>query len=369
MALAARARPAARARGRRAADDHPVDHPQRARAARLRAHLDAVRLGPGGHLQRRRPRRHREPGRVAGLRHVPDYAYLFNRVGETNEAVLEPSSARRRCTTSASTRPTWPRSAWWNTRRMLDLGGRRRSRATAATITINHFWADRGILCFWIFAALALAGAFTAMARRAPWYVWAMPDADVLQRRLPRRRDARATAPRSTRSSSSWPPRRWSRPPADSWPTAPSRARRRASERPAPATPAALSVACRARFGPGSRLAGGSCRRTRPQTPQAPSEGRVPRHPPEHRPCPAGRPRPRRGPRALLLRDRSSCAGSAAPCSPPEYHRHRGLPPRWRANGALVPPPDGRRPRTRAWTLLTARRRASCPARGGAERG
>ena len=32
-----------------------------------------------------------------------------------------------------------------------------------------------GILCFWIFAALALAGAFTAMARRTPWYVWAMP--------------------------------------------------------------------------------------------------------------------------------------------------------------------------------------------------
>ena len=64
---------------------------------------------------------------------------------------------------------------WWNTRRMLDLASRRRSRATAATITINHFWADRGILCFWIFAALALAGAFTAMARRTPWYVWAMP--------------------------------------------------------------------------------------------------------------------------------------------------------------------------------------------------
>ena len=46
---------------------------------------------------------------------------------------------------------------------------------TAATITIDHYWADRGLLCFWIFAALALAGAFTAMARRAPWYVWAFP--------------------------------------------------------------------------------------------------------------------------------------------------------------------------------------------------
>ena len=58
---------------------------------------------------------------------------------------------------------------------MLDLGSLRRSRSTAATITIDHYWADRGLLCFWIFAALALAGAFTAMARRAPWYVWAFP--------------------------------------------------------------------------------------------------------------------------------------------------------------------------------------------------
>lgn len=115
------------------------------------------------------------PASWHGLRHVPDYAYLFNRVRETNEATLE------RELRSASLRyigdhPTYvAKVAWWNTRRMLDLASLRRSRATAATITIDHYWADRGILCFWIVAALALAGAFTAMARRAPWYVWAMP--------------------------------------------------------------------------------------------------------------------------------------------------------------------------------------------------
>jgi 4-amino-4-deoxy-L-arabinose transferase-like glycosyltransferase len=115
------------------------------------------------------------PAAWQGIRHVPDYAHLFNRVGETNEAVLE------RELRSASLRyirehPTYvAKVAWWNTRRMLDLASLRRSRATAATITINHFWADRGILCFWIFAALAIAGAFTAMARRAPLWVWAMP--------------------------------------------------------------------------------------------------------------------------------------------------------------------------------------------------
>jgi hypothetical protein len=115
------------------------------------------------------------PAAWQGIRHVPDYAYLFRRVGATNEAVLE-SELRAASLRYIRKHPTYvAKVGWWNTRRMLDLAGRRRSRATAATITINHFWADRGILCFWVFAALALAGAFTAMARRTPWYVWAMP--------------------------------------------------------------------------------------------------------------------------------------------------------------------------------------------------
>jgi 4-amino-4-deoxy-L-arabinose transferase-like glycosyltransferase len=115
------------------------------------------------------------PAAWQGIRHVPDYAYLFRRVGTTNEAVLE-SELRAASLHYIREHPAYvAKVGWWNTRRMLDLASRRRSRATAATITINHFWADRGILCFWIFAALALAGAFTAMARRTPWYVWAMP--------------------------------------------------------------------------------------------------------------------------------------------------------------------------------------------------
>ena len=58
---------------------------------------------------------------------------------------------------------------------MLDLAGRRRWRATAATISIDRLWADRGALCFWAFAVLAVAGAFTRLARRAPAFVWAVP--------------------------------------------------------------------------------------------------------------------------------------------------------------------------------------------------
>jgi 4-amino-4-deoxy-L-arabinose transferase-like glycosyltransferase len=115
------------------------------------------------------------PASWHGLRHVPDYAYLFNRVRQTNEAVLE-RRLRSASLHYIGEHPTYvAKVAWWNARRLLDLAGLRRSRATAATITIDHLWADRGIVCFWAFAALALAGAFTAMARRAPWYVWAMP--------------------------------------------------------------------------------------------------------------------------------------------------------------------------------------------------
>jgi 4-amino-4-deoxy-L-arabinose transferase-like glycosyltransferase len=115
------------------------------------------------------------PASWQGLRHVPDYAYLFNRVRQTNEAVLE-RKLRAASFHYIREHPTYvAKVGWWNTRRMLDLASLRRSRATAATITIDHFWADRGILCFWVFAALALAGAFTAMARGTPWYVWAMP--------------------------------------------------------------------------------------------------------------------------------------------------------------------------------------------------
>ena len=49
------------------------------------------------------------------------------------------------------------------------------ARHTAATVSIRPGWANRGVYCFWVFAVLAIAGAFTSAARRAPWYVWAFP--------------------------------------------------------------------------------------------------------------------------------------------------------------------------------------------------
>ena len=108
----------------------------------------------------------------------PTTADLFNRVGTTNEAVLEKQlRARVAATTSASTPPTWPRSRWWTTRRMLDLAGLdwrdpHRGDDHASTTT----GPTAGVMCFWIFALLALAGAFTATARGGRrWCVWAVP--------------------------------------------------------------------------------------------------------------------------------------------------------------------------------------------------
>jgi len=115
------------------------------------------------------------PAAWQGLRHVPDYAYLFNRVDQIPEPQLE-RELRAASLRYIRAHPFYvAKVGWWNTRRMLDLAGLRRSRATAATLTIDHTWADRGIVCFWIVAALALAGALAGVARRTPAWVWAVP--------------------------------------------------------------------------------------------------------------------------------------------------------------------------------------------------
>ena len=117
-------------------------------------------------------------------------------------------------------------------------------------------------------------------------------------------------------------------------------------------------------------VAGGSCRRTRPQTPQAPSEGRVPRHPPEDRLCPAGLRRSRRGPRALLPSRPQLLRRARARRSPPECRRHRGLPPRWRANGcarvsSTADPRRAVRIPTRGRSAVTAQKQERAPPHQG----
>jgi 4-amino-4-deoxy-L-arabinose transferase-like glycosyltransferase len=115
------------------------------------------------------------PAAWQGLKHIPDYAPLWAKIDVTPEPVLE-RKLRAAAFHYIREHPTFVlKVGWWNTRRMLDLAGLRRSRATAATITIDHKWADRGIVCFWTVAGLALLGAFTRRARRAPPYIWLVP--------------------------------------------------------------------------------------------------------------------------------------------------------------------------------------------------
>jgi len=115
------------------------------------------------------------PASWRSLRRVPSYADIFSRVGQTNEAVLE-KRLRRRAERYALDHPAYVAEvAFWTTRRGLELGGLDWSRHTASTVSIDATWAIRGVVCFWLFALLAVAGAFTRAARRTPWFVWAFP--------------------------------------------------------------------------------------------------------------------------------------------------------------------------------------------------
>jgi 4-amino-4-deoxy-L-arabinose transferase-like glycosyltransferase len=66
-------------------------------------------------------------------------------------------------------------AAWHNTLRLLELEGSFAWRASAASIGISAGAARIGVIGFWVLALLALAGAFTKMARGAPRWVWAVP--------------------------------------------------------------------------------------------------------------------------------------------------------------------------------------------------
>ncbi|MEA2383431.1 MAG: hypothetical protein QOH72_3402 [Solirubrobacteraceae bacterium] len=115
------------------------------------------------------------PASWRSLRHVASYQDLVGHIERTNEAVLE-KQLRHRAESYALHHPAYVATVpFWTTVRAFDLDGFDWARHTARTVSIDGRWADRGIYCFWLFALLALAGAFTRAARRAPWYVWAFP--------------------------------------------------------------------------------------------------------------------------------------------------------------------------------------------------
>jgi outer membrane biosynthesis protein TonB len=66
-------------------------------------------------------------------------------------------------------------AAYDNVRRLLELEGAAAWRRSAAAIGIGAGTARAGVVGFWIVALLALAGACTRLARRAPRWLWGVP--------------------------------------------------------------------------------------------------------------------------------------------------------------------------------------------------
>ena len=115
------------------------------------------------------------PASWRSLRRVEEYHYLTDRWRVISEPQLE-RELRAASLRFIRAHPTYvAKVVWWDTRRALDLAGREWSRHTASTISVGPGWADACVVCFWAFGLLALAGAFTRRARRAPWWVWAVP--------------------------------------------------------------------------------------------------------------------------------------------------------------------------------------------------
>ena len=120
---------------------------------------------------------HRNPASWRSLRRVPDYQYVVRhrRWRQTPEPTLE-RKLRAAALRYVTKHPAYVADvAWWNTRRMLDLAGLSWSRHTASTISVGSGWAEAGVVVFWLFGVLALAGALTRRGRRVPLPVAAVP--------------------------------------------------------------------------------------------------------------------------------------------------------------------------------------------------
>ena len=66
-------------------------------------------------------------------------------------------------------------AGYHNTVRLFELEGSYAWRASARAMGIDAGAAKDGIISFWLLCIVALAGAFTALARRAPRWLWAVP--------------------------------------------------------------------------------------------------------------------------------------------------------------------------------------------------
>jgi 4-amino-4-deoxy-L-arabinose transferase-like glycosyltransferase len=115
------------------------------------------------------------PASWRAIGHLPAYRSLVARLGTIPEPEVE-DILRGRSNAYIRAHPGYVAMvAEWTTLRMLELGGLDWSRHTASTISVTSGGAIAGVICFWVFALLALAGAFTRLARSTPLFVWLVP--------------------------------------------------------------------------------------------------------------------------------------------------------------------------------------------------
>ena len=115
------------------------------------------------------------PASWRSIGHLPEYRALYARLSEIPEPEVE-DILTERSKAYIREHPTYvAKVALWTTLRTFELGGLDWSRHTASTISVTPRWANAGVICFWIFALLALAGAITRAARRTPLFVWMIP--------------------------------------------------------------------------------------------------------------------------------------------------------------------------------------------------
>ncbi len=116
-----------------------------------------------------------DPASWRALKHIGELRPIYGRIGTIPEPVLE-AQLRRAALDYIGRHPGYVAEvAFWTTRRMLELGGLDWARHTYATVSVDRAWANAGIVCFWIFALLAVAGACTRRARATPVFVWLVP--------------------------------------------------------------------------------------------------------------------------------------------------------------------------------------------------
>ena len=198
--LAPGARRPGRAGRARTADRLAVDDPQRDRLRPLIPVSTQLGSALAGTYNEQARADKENPASWRSIGHVPSYRELYSRLRFIPEPEVEDILSERSKDFIREHPEYVGKVALWTTLRTFELGGLDWSRHTAGTISVGPGWANAGVFCFWVFALLAIAEAFTKAARRTPLWVWLIPLLLYLSVVF-LARDAAAPGTASTRSS------------------------------------------------------------------------------------------------------------------------------------------------------------------------